>query len=87
MNFSRADSHVNCLKTSDVSETHSIFILREGDLAAQTRTVAYICCGGGPAQRSGPIGVSRRRHYVIVRDWTCFFNLLKPSGNFTYHQV
>jgi hypothetical protein len=29
MNSSRADSRVNCLKTSDVSETHSVSILRE----------------------------------------------------------
>jgi hypothetical protein len=29
MNSSRADSRVSCLKTSDVSETHSISILRE----------------------------------------------------------
>jgi superfamily II helicase len=29
MNSSRADSRVNCLKTADVSETHSISILRE----------------------------------------------------------
>jgi hypothetical protein len=27
MNSFRADSHVNCLKTSDVSETHSVSIL------------------------------------------------------------
>jgi hypothetical protein len=31
MNPSRADSRVNCLKTSDVSETHSVSILRESD--------------------------------------------------------
>jgi hypothetical protein len=31
MNSSQADSCVNCLKTSDVSETHSISILRESD--------------------------------------------------------
>jgi hypothetical protein len=30
MNSSRADSHVNCLKTSDVSKTHSVSILRDG---------------------------------------------------------
>jgi hypothetical protein len=29
MNSPRADSRVNCLKTSDVSETHSVSILRE----------------------------------------------------------
>jgi hypothetical protein len=33
MNPSRADSRVNCLRTSDVSETHSVSILRESDLA------------------------------------------------------
>jgi hypothetical protein len=66
MNSSRADSRVNCLKTSDFSETHSVSILSESDLATLTRTVAYICCGRGPARRSGPIGVSRRRHYVIA---------------------
>jgi hypothetical protein len=32
MNSSRADSHVNCLKTFDVSETHSVSNLRERDL-------------------------------------------------------
>jgi hypothetical protein len=31
-NSSQADSHVNCLKTSDASETHSISILRESEL-------------------------------------------------------
>jgi hypothetical protein len=32
INSSRADSPVNCLKTSDVSETHSASILRESEL-------------------------------------------------------
>jgi hypothetical protein len=42
MNYSRADSHVNCLKTSDVSETHSVSILREIDLADQPKSVATV---------------------------------------------
>jgi hypothetical protein len=29
VNSSRSDNRVNCLKTSDVSETHSVSILRE----------------------------------------------------------
>jgi hypothetical protein len=33
-NSFRADSHVNCLKTSNVSETHSVSILRETDYFA-----------------------------------------------------
>jgi hypothetical protein len=38
-NSSQADSHANCFKTSNVSKTHSVSILREGDLASQTKTV------------------------------------------------
>jgi hypothetical protein len=47
MNSSRADNRASCLKTSDVSETHSISILRESDLATQTKSVAYICAVAG----------------------------------------
>jgi hypothetical protein len=42
MNSSWADSHVNCLKISDLSETYSVSILRESDLASQTKTITYI---------------------------------------------
>jgi hypothetical protein len=42
MNSSRADSRVNCLKTSDVSETHSVSILRESDLFYHTKSVVYV---------------------------------------------
>jgi hypothetical protein len=45
MNSSPADSRVNCLKASDVSETHSVSILRESDLTDHTKSVAYIYCG------------------------------------------
>jgi hypothetical protein len=40
MNSCRADSHVNFLKTSDVSETHSVSILRESDLRMERECVS-----------------------------------------------
>jgi hypothetical protein len=40
MNSSRADSRINCLKTSDVSETRSVSILRESDLRMETERVS-----------------------------------------------
>jgi hypothetical protein len=46
MNSSRADSRVNRLKTSDVSEIHSVSILRESDLSLRMETECLWNVGG-----------------------------------------
>jgi hypothetical protein len=61
MNSSRADSRVNCLKTSDVSETHPVSILRESDFTFP--------------EDGDWVSLKRRRLFPKDEDWVCLWNV------------